>query len=356
MAITLLILGILVGLLCHFSLRLVRRWAMGRLLDIPNPRSSHERPTPRGGGLAIAGATLVGVGGYFVFHPADWLPGLAGPCVGAVLVAAVSWIDDLRTLSVSTRLGAQIVAAAAAIAGLGAPSVASLPLLGAVPLGPAGILLTGLWIVGFTNAFNFMDGIDGIAAGQGVVAGLGWALIGWSSDLPAVAAMGTCLAASCGVFLIRNWQPASIFMGDVGSAFLGYCFAVLPLAARREPNGADRLEWWPIVGVLLVWPFVTDTGLTLLRRLWNREPILRAHRSHLYQRMSVDGSRHATVAGLYTVLAGLGAATAYGFTIRPEVWQYVVVLGVPLGVVGLVWLAGRGERMLPGPKSSVARR
>lgn len=173
-------------------------------------------------------------------------------------VAAVSWLDDVRTLPNWIRLSVHLAAAAIAVIGIGPWRDLQLPWLGSLHLGWLAVPVTVLWIVGLTNAYNFMDGIDGIAGAQAVIAGLGWALLGWLTGQMMVATLGILIAATSLGFLGHNWPPARIFMGDVGSAFLGYMFAVLAVLAGRSnpPLG--------FAGVLLVWPFVFDAVLTFL--------------------------------------------------------------------------------------------
>ena len=327
-----------VAVLTAVGVEVVRRWALRRLLDIPNARSSHQQPTPRGGGAAIVVTTVLGWGAFVLITQGSFTRGELGYLAGALLVAGVSWLDDLRTLASTTRLATHAGVAAVALASLGWWTALELPLAGTVSLGSLGIVVTALWIVGLTNAYNFMDGIDGIAGGQGVVAGLGWALLGARSGAPAVAALGAVLAVSCAVFLRWNWAPARIFMGDVGSAFLGFSFAALPPLAAREAGTAALLGRWPVLGFLLVWPFVLDTVITFLRRLARGERVLEAHRSHLYQRLTPAGRPHAPVSLLYTGLAALGL----GLALAPAgpVQALAVVLGLPLAVLGL-WLAVR---------------
>ena len=146
-----------------------------------------------------------------------------------------------------------------------------------------------------------MDGIDGIAAGQAITAGLGWAIVGWLADDLRPMLLGGLLTATSAGFLVHNWSPASIFMGDIGSAFLGYCFATLGLLGGGGGSGA-------LIGILLVWPFVFDTAFTFCVRLRRRENIFKAHRSHLYQRLVLTGLSHRAVTLLYVALAVLGAA------------------------------------------------
>jgi Fuc2NAc and GlcNAc transferase len=262
--------------------RLIRTWAEHQaILDHPNERSSHIAPTPRGGGIAIALITLGG--------SALWMtPRFAVVAVAALVIAVVSWIDDLRHLPATLRLGVQILAAL---------PVAVL----FTPLAWAPLAL--VWIVGLTNAYNFMDGIDGIAGGQAVVAGLAWAWFGMATQQPLMATVGLLIAGSSAGFLMHNWQPARIFMGDVGSAFLGFTFA--SLAVMAWPN--LRLV---AAGVLVVWPFVADASFTFLRRALRRERVMEAHKSHIYQRLNQRGLSHGAVASIYIALATMGAATA----------------------------------------------
>ena len=185
---------------------------------------------------------------------------------------------------------------------LGVQSLAAIAVLMAYPAG-AFAPLAFLWIVGLTNAYNFMDGIDGIAGGQAVVAGLAWALFGMIEQQTLIAMLGLLIAGSSAGFLMHNWQPARIFMGDVGSAFLGFTFA--SLAVMAWPN--VRLA---AAGALVVWPFVADAAFTFARRAARGERVMEAHRSHVYQRMNQRGLSHAAVSMIYTALAAIGAAAA----------------------------------------------
>ena len=293
---------------------LIRRYALRKeLIDVPNERSSHTQPTPRGGGLAIVLVTLCGLLTYGLLFFVEYRLLILFYAFGVGLIATVSWFDDLQTLPNRVRFAVHSLAAILAIIGLGYWDELSVPLLGQVHLGWVGLPITFLWIVGLTNAYNFMDGIDGIAGGQAVVAGLGWIILGRMMDLPLVAALGVLLAATSLGFLFHNWPPARIFMGDVGSAFLGFSFACLAIAGTsREPSLA-------IAGVLLVWPFVFDTLFTFFRRLKNRENVFAAHRSHLYQRLVISGYSHQTVTLLYMGLDVLGLLLAL-LVLKKNVW------------------------------------
>jgi Fuc2NAc and GlcNAc transferase len=334
---------------------LVLRSASKHMLDIPNERSSHVRPTPRGGGAAIAIVVLAGIIWHAIMEAA--LYPLAPVLAGAVLVAAVGLRDDVRSLSRPVRFAAHVGAAALAIVTFGAFESLVLPGGTVLSLGLAGILLTLLWITGLSNAFNFMDGIDGIAGAQSVVAGGFWAALGLLAGVPQLAVAGALLAGAGTGFLVLNWAPARIFMGDAGSVFLGYAFAVMPLAIAADP----RAPW---LALLAVAPFVFDATFTFLRRAHRGEDVFAAHRSHLYQRIAIAAGRHDVVAAVYGVTALLSAVGGL------YVWVVgAAALGPVLAAVALLLLglwrcavvaerrdAGRDERGSAGWRASAEPR
>ena len=308
---------IAVSVVTSSGVRGLRAWALRQsLLDIPNQRSCHVQPTPRGGGLVIALVTIGGWIGLGMFsQPAvAWGP-LAACAFGASLIAVVGWLDDLYGLSAATRLAAHGLAAVVAIVALGYWETIPLWPGQSIALGYAGAAITLFWIVGLTNAYNFMDGTDGIAGSQAVIAGLGWACLGWLADSPTVMHLSLLLAAASLGFLRHNWPPARIFMGDVGSAFLGYSFAILPLFALH--GGGKLADASLFLGPLLVWPFVFDSALTFLRRLRGRENVFAAHRSHLFQRLILAGYSHRFVLLLYSGMALVGVAAGVFWLVRP---------------------------------------
>lgn len=288
------------------------------LMDVPNDRSSHSRPTPRGGGIAIVVGSLLGGGVFGAMEGAAITPAVVAGLVAASLVALISLVDDIRPLPAVFRLVTHLAAAALVILWLPLPTSVDLPIIGEVALGPVASVLAVLWIVANTNIYNFMDGIDGLAGGQGVVAGSAIGALGWIGGAPLVVGIGLAIAGSCLIFLTRNWSPAAIFMGDTGSAFLGFTLAALPFflvsgeVARRAP----------VAVAAALWPFLFDAGFTLVRRACDRENILQAHRSHLYQRLVRSGLTHSRVSRMYAGLAAVGA------------------------VAGVRWASGRGPGAL----------
>lgn len=291
-----------------------RKWAARRqILDIPNERSSHKKPVPRGGGLPLVAVCLSIYTIYTVYTTENFQPGYLA---GALLIALISWLDDLFSVSYGWRFSAHAAAALLAVGGVGYFEKISLPLvsepqnLGAA----AGILLTCGSIVWLTNAYNFMDGIDGIAGIQAASAGVGWLFVGHIGRSDANELYGGVLAFSAIGFLIYNWQPAKVFMGDVGSAFLGYTFAVLPLLWLREnaAGGGGAEQQAIFCGAVLVWLFLVDTIITLTRRIFKGEKIWRAHRTHIYQQLTTNGWSHQSVAALYGVVSFANALLLAG--------------------------------------------
>jgi UDP-N-acetylmuramyl pentapeptide phosphotransferase/UDP-N-acetylglucosamine-1-phosphate transferase len=293
----LLVAGLAAFVVSWFVVRLVRTLALRRgLLDMPNERSSHVQPTPRLGGIGILVAIVVAAAGGAALAAA-----ITGALIVVLLLAAgvslVSLLDDLRGLPPLARLAVHLATGLLAVWWLG-------PLDLTAPEAPrlAAQAVTVLWLAGFINAFNFMDGTDGIAGVQALIAGGAWSLALRADAEPSGAVLAVAITGASLGFLLLNWSPASIFMGDVGSALLGFLLAVLPLLA--DPPASL------LMAVLPVWPFVFDTTLTLLRRAARGENVLAAHRSHLYQRLTVCGWPHARTALLYAGLAVAGAAVA----------------------------------------------
>jgi UDP-N-acetylmuramyl pentapeptide phosphotransferase/UDP-N-acetylglucosamine-1-phosphate transferase len=285
-----------------YGVELFRRWSLRReLLDIPNERSSHVTPTPRGGGLVICLVSLL----TFLIY--TWVTGsefYAAYFLGALVIIFISWIDDVKNISPFLRILFHSLAAAGVVWSLGGFAEILVPFYGTVNLGLWGEALAFLWIVWLINAYNFMDGIDGIAAMQALTAGIGWSLAGWLLGIESVAFYGGVLALSAFGFMLLNWQPAKIFMGDVGSAFLGYSFAVLPLFSLHAGHNNIPHSVLPWMGLFLVWFFVFDSVFTLLKRLLRGEKIWRPHREHIYQKLVISGMPHRRVAALY----GLGSS------------------------------------------------
>jgi UDP-N-acetylmuramyl pentapeptide phosphotransferase/UDP-N-acetylglucosamine-1-phosphate transferase len=319
------IIFILLAILSVVGVSLIRRRVVKtQFLDHPNDRSMHSIPTPRGGGLAIVilvlGTALMSAKETDISRSVIYIA-----C--GVIIAWLGWRDDVHSLSPKFRFAVQGIVAVISIMGMGYFKSVTIPLFGALQLGVVGSVITFLWIVGLTNAYNFMDGIDGIAGGVALSAGLGWMWLSsasghWGNSFTFWIALSIS-AASLG-FLFHNWPPAKIFMGDVASTFLGYSFAVLPLLSADQ--GGDAL----MLGTLLMWTFIMDAGLTFINRLLKHEKVFSAHRSHLYQRLALGGYKHATVSSLYILLTLFAGILSYEWARGHQFAAPLIFLGLPL--------------------------
>jgi len=317
-----LLIFILLTVLSYIGVYLIRRYAEKRqILDHPNERSSHSMPTPRGGGLAIV--ILVLGTGVWSASEAGWSRSVIYIVCGAV-IAFLGWRDDIHSLSSRIRFAVQALVAAISIIGLGYFKAVTIPLFGELQLGVIGIIITFLWIIGLTNAYNFMDGIDGIAGGVALSAALGWMWLSSNMQSHFVFWIALSIAAGSLGFLGHNWPPAKIFMGDVASTFLGYSFAVLPLLSADESGDALML------GTLLMWTFIMDAGVTFIRRALKREKVFSAHRTHLYQRLVIGGYQHATISFLYIFLTLFAGILSYAWSRGSQIAPPLIFLGLPL--------------------------
>lgn len=289
------------------------------ILDHPNERSSHQIPTPRGGGWGVLGAVLPlwGAVGYWAGAVGTTLILLAG----LVGLAAVSWRDDRAPLSPVPRLLAQLLAAGAGVALLD-PAASLLPSGGGWWLERAVLVLAWVW---FINLFNFMDGIDGLAGGEAVSVAGGVALVAVAGGLPLLPAAQAAIVAGAALgFLAWNWSPAKVFLGDVGSIPLGYALGWLLLSAVTA--GA-----W-VAALLLPLYFLVDATFTLLRRAAAGERFWKPHREHIYQRAVQRGRSHAQVSR--AVLVANAVLIVLALTVPALGWLALVAgAGVVAGLI-----------------------
>lgn len=303
------------------------------LIDVPNARSSHESTTPRGGGLGIVVGVATGILLLAAFgtQPSKQLDTLL---LGAAAIAVLGAMDDFHPLRVGYRLFVHLLVATAVVIALGGVGRLPLPPPLDVSVGWLAGPLAVVWLVGVTNFFNFMDGIDGLAAGQAVASCIGVAVAAWSLGAVQFALV---MAASAVGFLVLNRPPARIFLGDAGSTSLGFAIAGLPLLA---PAGQRPMALFAVaVGLTL---FLLDPVETLARLARAGHRIGTAHRSHSYQLLASTRGRHGTVAGAL-VAAGLVLAVAGGLAYRaPWVAWPVAVLALVVYAVER-YLAGRSN-------------
>jgi len=255
----------------------IRNYALKKeLLDHPNTRSSHTVPTPKGGGLAIIFTFYAAVSYLFIQTQID--DKLFFALLSALPVVFISLVDDIRPLSAKVRFSIQLISGVFALYFLGGIDTLNFALFN----------LQGSWlnlfalfgIIWLTNLYNFLDGIDGYAASEALIVGVGaYVLFGSETAL--------ILAVATAGFLLFNWHKASIFMGDVGSAPLGFIFAILTL---YDASSSNFLGW-----LMLLSLFWFDATFTLLRRAKKKESLSQAHKKHAYQRLVQAGIPHDKV-------------------------------------------------------------
>ena len=324
------------------GVELFRRWSLSRgVFDVPNERSSHSTPVPRGGGLVIVVVCLTC---YLILGLVLGLPVSWGYLVGAVMVAGVSWLDDLYSVPFWTRLIVHFAAACLLVYDLGYWSEVLIPLVAwTLPLGKIlGLVLSVAWLVWFLNAYNFMDGIDGIAGLQALVTCIAWIAVAAMFDLDSVFLLSGAIACSVAGFLIHNWSPARVFMGDVGSAFLGFTLAALPFLSRNE--GGANIPVLPAFALLFVWFFLFDTVFTFARRALGGKRVWEAHREHIYQKLVIEGRTHAAVAAFYGAAAAVLAISVILALQFSGIFPPLALLSLTVLTLLLVYLGVRENR------------
>jgi len=326
---------VITAVLVDLMIILATRW---RLVDLPNRRSAHALPTARSGGVAVVATTALASLLVALRWPPAAFAILLGVILPCLVIAVMGIIDDMQPLRASLRLMIQIGVALAITTALGPLSEIAIPGLPTLELGWVGWPLTVLWIVGMTNAFNFMDGSDGMAALGAVVAGCVMAVIGWQLRIHLPLMLAAFAAAAAGGFLVFNWQPARVFMGDVGSAFLGAYLAAVPLAF---PEPQRSLVFIPMV--LALWPYIFDPFVSVVRRVYHGKNPFEPHREFLFHRLIRSGIPHGKTALVYALLAGTGGLV--GILMVAELLPEAVRACGPLVVIALaVGLAYAIER------------
>jgi UDP-N-acetylmuramyl pentapeptide phosphotransferase/UDP-N-acetylglucosamine-1-phosphate transferase len=293
-----LLIFVITAVLADVMILLAARW---RLVDLPNRRSAHSLPTARGGGLAIVSTFALGAIAVAIRWPAVAVAVLVGALLPCLTIAAVGFVDDIRPLRASLRLFIQIGIAVVITGVLGPIDAIAIPGLPRLELGMFAWPFTVVWIVGLTNAFNFMDGSDGMAGLGAIVVGLCIGLLALRLQAHVPMLLAVFLAAAAAGFLVFNWPPARIFMGDVGSGFLGTFLAALPLLFPRDTR---PLVFLPIV--LCLWPYVYDPFLSVLRRIANKKNPFVPHREFLFHRLIRSGATHSQTAILYGLMTAVG--------------------------------------------------
>ena len=320
----------------------VRAYALKKnIVDLPNARSSHVAPTPRAGGIAIVLPFLASLVALCFCRIVDARTA-AILVVAGCAIAGIGFLDDRQQVTAKSRFAVHVAAAAFVVALLGGIPQAELAKwsLGNPWIGSAFAVLVLVWS---TNLFNFMDGIDGIAASEAVFMSTALAYLSWldAGDFGVTVAM-LCLAAATLGCLVWNWPPARIFMGDVGSGFLGFTVTALAIVACQR--GSIPIEVLPILGGV----FLVDATVTLFRRLVRGDRWLEAHRMHAYQHLARRWQKHRPVTLLVIAINLVWllpwAYVANRFPANARICFAAALL--PLVILALIGGAGRSEEQL----------
>jgi UDP-GlcNAc:undecaprenyl-phosphate GlcNAc-1-phosphate transferase len=325
----------LTALLVLLSAATVRMMIAARVMDTPAARKAHDRPIPKGGGVGIVVTFLVGIAVLYRFAAFARLadPYFLGVIEASVAIAVVAFLDDLFDWPFVVKLGAQVLAALVAVSSGLYVTEFHLPYLQPLPLAWAGAALTLAWLVFTTNAMNFIDGLNGLASGVGLIACLFIVFIaeqhgGWF----AYAAAGL-LAAGLTGFLPFNFPKARIFMGDVGSQFVGFMLAILAVVASRFDDVPLSFLLVPMLlsGVLF------DVAFTLVRRALQGESVTQPHRGHLYQIAHRSGLSARTVTLIHWGFAIFGGACCLLFIAAPSQEKPLIPFITALPQLTWVW-------------------
>jgi UDP-N-acetylmuramyl pentapeptide phosphotransferase/UDP-N-acetylglucosamine-1-phosphate transferase len=302
------------------------------ILDHPNERSLHQTPVPRTGGLGVLAGLVLAYGMSVVFW--DLPAGCLWIAAALALVGGVSFLDDRTEVPRRWRLAAHLGAAGLLITGGILWSDLALPLTSWHLPAVLAVVLTACYVVWMINLYNFMDGMDGFAGGMTVFGFGALAVLGWRAGDPAYAALSASAAAAGGGFLISNFPPARIFLGDAGSSTLGLLAAALSLLGAQRGLFPMWVSW------LAFSPFIVDATWTLLLRLGRGERLWEAHRSHHYQRLVLAGWGHRKTVQWAYVLMAASAATAVAGARMPTLDQ-LWLLGAWAGIYILLHLKVR---------------
>jgi len=298
------------------------------ILDIPNERSSHQIPTPRGGGIAIVVTYTLSILGLVWMKSIN--PSLAWTIIiGGNTIAFVGFIDDLYSIPPHWRFLFHLGAAGIALYCLGGFSTLG---LGKFTLSlHIGFLFALIVIVTCINFYNFMDGIDGLAGCEGIFVALISGISLWLAGAHHIAMIPWLLAASIAGFTFWNWPPAKIFLGDVGSGYLGFIFAILCLYTAN--NKLLPILFWEIISAV----FLCDASFTLIYRIYEGKKWYKAHREHAYQCLASHGIKHKNITLYISIINLLILAPIAFVSLFFQNYSFLLTIAVTLGLL-FVWI------------------
>ncbi len=317
------------------SAGVVRLMISARILDRPDPRKVHTQATPKGGGVGVVVAFLIGIA--VLYHFAEFArladPYFIGVIEASVAIAAVAFLDDLFDWKFTVKLAAQILAALVAVGSGIYVRNYRLPYVGSLDVGWLGVPATVLWLLFATNAMNFIDGLNGLAGGVALIAACFLAGIAAAHDGWFIYFASLLLIAGLAGFLPFNFPRARIFLGDVGSQFCGFMLAILAVVASR----LDGVDLSFLIVPMLLSGVLFDVAFTLVRRVLAGEPLTEPHRGHLYQVAQRSGVPSVTVALVHWGFAMFGGVCALLFLVAPsQAKPFVPLLAL---APQMVWLA-----------------
>jgi UDP-GlcNAc:undecaprenyl-phosphate/decaprenyl-phosphate GlcNAc-1-phosphate transferase len=334
--------AVIVGIVLVVSGLITRLMMRAGILAVPMHRSSHKKATPSSGGVGIISGVVVGLCLYESIQPLHLAPRPWLLIFAFVVLGIVSLVDDIRALNARTKLLAQVLTASLVVAsGLSIHHV-PLPWLGDFTLGAMGGVITVFWIVVCLNVFNFMDGLNGLASGGSIVANAFLIIIAAMTNQTVLMDIGLVLLPATIGFFIFNFPKAKIFIGDVGSQFLGLVWAVIMLIA------APHTQAFSIYTVpLLFGAFFFDVITTILRRMWEGRRVWEAHRTHLFQILNRSGRSHTYITCVYLVMGALQGLGAIGLQYIPAEYQlWIAVPYIALMTGYVLWVQSHAKKFM----------
>lgn len=309
---------------------------------VPNARSMHQKPMPLAGGTAIVVGFAITVLILAPMMKSFRLENYVGLILGSILITVVGLLDDIYDLNARIKLFFQILAALIVVFTGTTIELISWPFAshGVLMLGPFSEIVTIIWIIGLTNAVNLIDGLDGLATGVSSIAALSLMFVSILFKEPMVVLLTASLAGACIGFLPHNFNPATIFMGDTGSTFLGFTLAVISAKGFIKSYTAITI----VVAILVLGLPIFDTSFAILRRLINRQPVMKADRGHLHHRLVDKGYSHKrAVLTLYGISGVFGIAGVLVAMNDTKLALFIVIL-MALVWAGDLWYTGREKK------------
>lgn len=291
------------------------------IIDTPNERTLHSGGVPRGGGLAIVACLMTSIIVLGILSARYAM--FSALFISVLAWSSLSWLDDQFDLSPNRRWYVQCFLAVLSVVAFGAVETVQINAELVLPLSLFGFVLSVIGVLWLTNLYNFMDGMDGLAASQTIIASSTLAFWFWHYGDQTLAISCLVLSSASYGFLLWNWHPAKIFMGDVGSISIGAFLATLLLI------GVSRYDLPVISFILLLSVFIVDASVTILRRLLKREKIWLPHRSHYYQRLANLGFSHSKIVIGLIVLMSISSLIAT----TTMIYRDTIILGAAIEIM-----------------------